>query len=282
MSLYTVARDDFRNVAKSYAVVGVVGVFTLLVALIFYSEMNTFAHPYRTLWDVQQFVGIVLPIVLAPLTYLAIAGDLVSGRITFAMGLPNRREEYFGGKVLSRFAVAAIAVLVGLAVGLAIAAATFANAPSVVRFLTFTFGSMLFALAWVSLFVAISASTGKRSRAMLGAIGAYFLLVPFWFGMIGPVSLDAVLGAVTDLLGVSLSESARHYVNSLSPTWAFMGVMEPVYAGVTDEYEILATQYGGDTAEMWAQTWYNVLVLLGWSTVSLGVGYLNFQRSELG
>jgi ABC-2 type transport system permease protein len=280
MSTYTVARDDFRNAAGSYAVIGVVGVFAALVGLIFAAEMNTFDDPYRTLFDVQIFVAYVFPLVVAPVTYLCIAGDRVSGSITFAMGLPNSRREYLSGKFLSRFGVVAAAVVVGTLVGLGVAVVTFTNPPDVERFLVFAGVTLVYACSWVSVFVAISAATKKRSRAMLGILIAYFVLVPFWFGMAG-IGLETVINAVADLLGTTVTESAKNYIRSLSPAYAYFGGMQPVYAGVVDQYSVIQANYGETSNALSRQPWYNVLVMLGWSAVSLAVGFLKFRTSEL-
>ena len=281
MGVYTVARDDFRNAARSYTVAGVVAVFALLVALIFVTEAGTFDDPYRTLFDVELLMVFLAPIVLAPLTYLCIAGDRASGTIKFTMGLPNTHGQYVAGKFLSRLGVAAAAVVVSVLIGFVISLTTYANAPDIGRFLAFAGATGLFVLAWVGLFVAVSAATEKRSRAMIAVFGLYFLFVPFWFGMIGPVSLQAVVEAVADLLGLTLSDSAKGFILSLSPAWAYMQAARPVYAGVVDQYATIQSNYGGSTAELWAKPWYNALVLVGWSAVSLAVGYLKFTRSEL-
>mgnify|MGYP006281375169 FL=1 len=44
MSTYTVLRDDFRNARRSSVVLGVIGVFTVLTALVFVSEIDIYDH----------------------------------------------------------------------------------------------------------------------------------------------------------------------------------------------------------------------------------------------
>jgi len=279
MGVYTVARDDFVNARRSYIVLGVVGVFTALVGLIFAAEISIYDDPYRVLWDVSALVAFVFPLVLAPLVYLSIAGDRISGRITFPMGLPNSRRDYVTGTFLSRFGTAAAAVLSGLLVGFVVALATYANAPDPVRFLVFTGVTLVYALTFVSVFLAISAATTSRARAMFGALGAYFLLVVFWFGFFPLVNLRTAIDAVGSLLGSDLSETVRGYVTLLSPGPAYLQSTELVYAGVLDQYDVFG-QFGGD--EPYNQPWFGLLVMLGWTVLSLVVGYLAFDRSELG
>ncbi|MFD1586609.1 ABC transporter permease [Halorientalis brevis] len=280
MGTYTVARDDFTNARRSYIVLGVIGVFTALVGLIFASEISIYDDPYRVLWDVSILVSFVFPLFLAPLVYLSIAGDRISGTIKFSMGLPNSRLEYFAGKLVSRFGTAAAAVLSGLFVGFVVSLATYANTPSPVRFATFAAVTIVYALTFVSIFLAISAATTSRARAMFGALGAYFVLVVFWFGFFPLVNLQTVLDAVGSLLGTEISETTRDYLTVLSPGTAYLRATEPVYAGVMDQYDTFA-QFE-DSGELYGQPWFTLLVMLGWTALSLAVGYRSFDRSELG
>ncbi|WP_136717027.1 ABC transporter permease [Halorientalis salina] len=279
MGAYTVARDDFTNARRSYIVLGVIGVFTALVGLIFAAEMNIYDDPYRVLWDVSALVAFVFPLVLAPLVYLSIAGDRISGRIKFSMGLPNSRLDYVTGKLWSRLGTAAAAVLLGVLVGFVIALATYATTPDPLRFLTFAGVTLMYTLTFVSVFLAISAATTSRARAMFGALGAYFVLVVFWFGFFPLVNLRTVLDAVGSLLGTELSETARGYLTMLSPGPAYLQSTELVYGGVLDQYDVFG-QFEGD--EPYDQSWFALLVMVGWTAVSLAVGYLAFDRSELG
>jgi len=283
VSLFTVARDDFKNARRSYVVLGVVGVLTALVALIFVSEINVYDHPYRTLFDVSFFMFLVFPIVLAPLTYLAIAGDRDSGAIKYAMGLPNSRAQYVFGKFVSRMGVAAAAVTLAVAVGLVIAFAAFTNAPGVARFAAFLGVSLLAAFAFVGIYIGISAVTASRSRAMLGVFGAYFLLVPFWFGFLPVIGLPDLLDTVADLLGTSIANDTQQFIRALSPATSYLFSTQIVYQGLfPTPYESLNAQIGNAPDKIYAKAWFNALVMLAWGAGSMLVGYLSFRRSELG
>jgi ABC-2 type transport system permease protein len=282
VSLYTVARDDFTNARRSYAVLGVIGVFSALVAVIFGANSGNHQFAYRTLFDVSFFVFLVLPIILAPLTYLAIAGDRDGGAIKYAMGLPNTRSQYVFGKLLSRLSVGLTAVLVGTLVGLVLAFATYPNAPEPVRFVEFAAVTLLFAFSWVGIYVGVSALTDSRSRAMLGAFVAYFVLVPFWFGFLPVVSLLDLLGAATDLLGVTLSTETQSLIQSLSPATAYLRSTEIVYTGVIADHERIAQSFSGESTKLYAKLWFQAAVMAAWGALSMLVGYVSFRRSELG
>lgn len=282
MSLKTVARDDFRNARRSFVVLGVVGVFTALVALIVGMDSSHHPDAYRALFDVSFFLFLVFPIILAPLTYLAIAGDREGGPIMFNLGLPNSRAEYVAGKLASRLGVALAAVAVGSVVAFVLAYATYENTPSVVRFAWFAAVSLLFAFSFVGIFVGISALTASRSRAMLGVFAAYFLLVPFWFGFLPVIGLPALLDTAADLLGVTLSDSTTGLVRSLSPATAYLFATEIVYSGVVDSYDMIRGNFTNQPTEFYTELWFNTLVMAAWGVGSMLVGYLSFRRSELG
>ncbi|MEE6210708.1 ABC transporter permease subunit [Salarchaeum sp. III] len=282
MSVRTVARDDLKNAARSYVVLGVIGVFAALVALVFVSERNIYPDPYRTLFDVSFLTFLMFPLFVAPLSYLAVAGDRESGVVKYVLGLPNSRAGYVLGKFLSRVSVTIGAVVVALLVGFVVAFATFENAPSLGRFATFAGVSALYGVSLTGLFVGVSAATRRRSRAMLGVFGAYFLLVPFWFGGLPIVNIGTVLDAVATTFGTTVTESTRSFITALSPATAYLVATEPVYHGVVDQYPTLASNFGGESTEIQNQLWFNVLVMLAWGALGLLAGYGAFRRSELG
>lgn len=281
MGVYTVGRDDFRNVRRSYVVLGVIGVFAALVGLVFVAEIDIYDDAYRTLFDVSALVAFVFPLFAAPLTYLAIAGDRSRGSIKYVMGLPNSRLEYFLGKYCSRAAVAVAAVVVATVAGYVVAALTFANGADPVRFLKFAAVSALYALSIVGLFVGISATTAGRSRAMFAVFGTYFVLVPFWFGLLPVLSVNTIVDTLASVLGVTVSESTRELITVLSPGTAYLQATEVVYSGVIREYEAFAT-FQPDSDALARQTWFSVAVMAGWAVVGPVVGYLKFRASELG
>jgi len=281
MSVYTVTRDDFTNVRRSSVVLGVIAVFTVLVALVFGALIDYHDYGYRSLWDVSFLVALVLPLIAAPLTYLSIAGDRTSGAITFSLGLPNSRRSYFLGKYLSRVTVAVAAVAVSTAVGFLVATLTFTNGADPVRFLVFVGVSGLYATAIAGTFVAISALTASRSRAMFGVLAAYFLLVLFWGNVLPVVQLNAVLDAVASALGVTLSQWTRDMVSVLSPMQAYLLSTEFVYAGVLDRHDVFAV-FTEDPDALPNKAWFAVVVLVAWSVLAPLAGYLGFRRAELG
>lgn len=284
MSLRTIVSDDFRNTRRSYVVLGVIGVLAAFVALIVFSVEEYHPDAFRALLDVSFFLFLVFPLILIPLTYLSVAGDRERGSIKHALGLPNSRAEYLFGKFLSRASVAIAAVLVAVAVAFVIGIVLYANPIDPVRFAWFAAITALFVTALTAIFVALSALTARRSRAMFGVIAAYFLLGPFWFGFLPVVSLKVVVDTVADLIGTSVSETTFAYIRFSSPTTAYLAGLEPVYDGVvgSGEYPRIDQNYAGTSDELYTEHWYSWLVMATWGTVALGLGYLRFRVAELG
>jgi ABC-2 type transport system permease protein len=281
MSATTVARSDFRSIRRSHVVLGVVAAFTAIVALAFVGSSEVHPDPYRTLWDFTALVAWVFPLLIAPLSYLAIAGDRQRGTITHHLGLPNSRAGYFAAKYAVRAGVAVATMALAVTVAFVVAAVTYDSGPDPVRFLTFGALSTLFALAMVGTFLAISASTASRSRAMFGVFGAYFLLSAFWVGPLPVLNLGTALDAVASLPGITLSESTRSLVGALSPAGAYFNSTQLVWDGVLDNYEVFA-QLRGLPDHLGLRPWFNVLMMGVWAVGAPLVGYLRLRSAELG
>jgi len=284
VSFTAVLRDDFTNSRRSYVVLGVVGVLTAFVGLIVQQVSSNHDDAFRALFDVSFFFFLVFPLILIPLTYLAVAGDRERGSVKHALGLPNTRAEYVAAKFVSRAGVATAAVLASTAVAFAIGVALYTDPIEPVRFVTFAAITALFVVSLVAVFVALSTVTKRRSRAMFGVIFAYFLLGPFWFGFLPVVSLEVVIDTVTGLLGVTVSDETFGYIRFSSPTTAYLAGLEPVYDGVigTGEYQQIDGNYISDTDALYTKPWYSWFVMAAWGTVALGVAYARFRIAELG
>jgi ABC-2 type transport system permease protein len=282
VSVAAVARSDFRSLRRSYVVVGVVAVFAALVGLAFLGSSEVHPDPDRTLWGFSALVAWGFPLFIAPLTYLAIAGDRRRGTIKYYLGLPNSRAGYFLAKYVSRAVVAVVAVTLAVAVALVVAATAYENAPDLGRFASVWALSTLYALAMLGVFVAVSAATATRSRAMLGVLGAYVLLSVFWLGLLPALNLETLLDAFTALTGVTFSESTRALIGALGPGGAFFNALPGlVWPGVADQYEVFA-QFRDVPDYLAYEPWFDAVVLAAWAVGAPLLGYLKFRSAELG
>lgn len=284
MSLTTVVRDDFTNTRRSYVVLGVIGVLTGFVALITYSVADFHPDAFRALFDVSFFFFLVFPLILVPLTYLAVAGDRERGSIKHTLGLPNSRAEYVLGKFTSRASVAVTASLLASFVAFLVGLVMYSEPIQPLRFVKFALISALFVTSLTAIFVACSTITSRRSRAMFGVIGLYFLLGPFWFGFLPVVNLETVVTTIADTLGTTVSDTTFRYIQFSSPTTAYLAGLEPVYEGVigTGEYPQITQNYQAEGDELYTKNWYNWLTMTAWGAVALGLSYVRFRVAELG
>jgi ABC-2 type transport system permease protein len=281
MSIYTVARDDFRNLTGSYLILGILTTFVAMVAFVFISEINVYPDPFRALFDVSNAVILLGPVLLAPVAYQSIVGDRTSGRIKFSMGLPNSRGEYFAGKVLSRFAVVTVATVGSVMVGFVIAVVTFTNPPDPGRFAIFAGTTLLYTLSFTSIFIALSALAESRATAMFASLAAYFVLVLFVLGVAPYLNLETLLAAIGDLLGTPISDSMERFIQNLTPYPAYGGATHPIYADVLDQYQRLPSPPPSELNNVYAKTWFDVSILSAWVVVPLILGFLKFRTSEL-
>lgn len=282
MSVGTVVRDDVRSIRRSYVVAGVVATFAAVVGLAFLGSSEVHSHPIRTTWGFSALVAWVLPLFLAPLAYLAVAGDRERGTIKYHLGLPNSRGEYFLAKYLSRAGVAVGGVVLSVVVAFVVAAVTYENGPDPVTFATFGALSVLFTLDMLGVFVGVSAAVSSRSRAMVGVFGAYFLLSAFWVGFIPVLNLETLLDTVASLPGVSISDPARAVIGALSPAGAYFNTLpELVWADPPGQYGVFA-QFGEQPDYLGLEPWFNLLSMGVWAVAAPLVGYLRFRAAELG
>jgi ABC-2 type transport system permease protein len=249
---------------------------------VFLGSSSVHPEPVRTTWGFSALVVWVFPLLVAPLTYLAIAGDRERGSIKYHLGLPNSRGEYFLAKYVSRTGVAVVTMALGVVVAFLVATATYGSAPDIARFLTFGAVSVLFALAFAGVFVAISATVTTRSRAMFGVFGAYFVLSAFWVGFLPVLNLGTVLDAAGALPGVTVPDSTRAVIAALSPAGAYFNLLpELVWTDVLTEYDTFAT-FADRPDYLGYEAWFNLLVVGVWAVGAPLVGYLRFRTAELG
>lgn len=282
MSVATVARDDFRSIRRSYVVVGVVATFAAITGLAFLGSSEVHADPVRTTWGFTALVAWVFPLLIAPLSYLAVAGDRSRGTIKYHLGLPNSRGSYFVAKYLTRAGVTVTAMVLSVVTAFVVAALTYETAPDPGRFAIFGALSTLFALSMVGVFVAISAAASSRSRAMMGVVGAFFVLVAFWVGPIPVLNVGTLLDTVSSLPGVTISDSARAMVSALSPAGAYFNTLpELVWGDVTGQYDVFA-QFEEIPDDLGYEPWLNALSMAAWAVIAPVAGYLRFRTAELG
>lgn len=275
MSVASVVKKDFLDVRRAKIVWFVCFAYTALLGLLFYFNQNNNSDPDITQpLEAVTFIGaLVIPLVALVAAYLAIAGERESGTIKYHLSLPVSRFELVVGKFISRGAVVTAAILLsfGLAAVLGVAWYPSLETATFLRAVALT---TVFALTFVSIAVGLSAMTGSRSRAMGASIGTYFVTVvmPLFPGINVQNILNWILN---EFLGLGIEDD---------PLTAIQVLLSPLMAFLTTWPWVFPESNQGPPGEV---AWYlepnvTIFVLLAWFVLPLVVGYLVFERSDIG
>ena len=282
MSTMAVARRDFLDVRRAKLVWAPAALYTLFM-LIFFWGQSTGDSPdfYAVLWSLLGVGGaLVIPLIALVAAYLSVAGERESGSIKFTLGAPVDRSAVVLGKLLARSVVVVAGLLFSFVVGTLVAQV-------LVPGMSFEFGdygvfiavTLLYALAYVSVAVGISAATASRSRAMGGAIGFFFLFNLVWNFL--PVSPNEMLEFLLEQLGENPEnyENLLEFVFSLSPTGAYLNSTKLF---MPDRFleGVGTAQSAGDP--FYIQGWFMIVILAAWVVVPLALGAWRFGNAQIG
>ncbi|OAQ52010.1 copper ABC transporter permease [Natrinema mahii] len=278
MSTMDVARKDFLDTRRSRVVWLVMFIYTGFVALLMFIQRDQLEF-HDTLREgvisnlrLVVVVGAPLvPIVALVAAYLAIAGERETGSAKFLLGLPNTRRDIIVGKFLSRSLVIALGITCAylVAAGLLVAVyPLFPVTPFVVMF-----GMMfLYAITYVAIAIAISASVANKARAAAVGFGLYFVLnvLPLFM----PPG-DIVRKFHTDVLGAPESPVIYHFASQLVPVQALTRGISPV-----TNYTMPGSSVPED-APLYVQPEFMPIVFCVWIVVPLVIGYYRFRSADV-
>ena len=277
----SVANLDFLNVRRAKLVWAPIALYTLFMFLFFWGQSTSDSPDfYAVLWGLIGIGGVlIVPLIALVATYLSIAGERESGSITYSLGLPVSRGEFMLGKFFSRAGVVLVGIVGSFALGVV---AAFVFVPGMTfeyaDYVLFVGMTSLYALAYVSVALSISAATSSRSRAMTGAIGFFFLFNIVWnFLPVNPTQMLTFLG---NQLGIEFSDSFLELVFSLSPTGAYLNSSQLIIPDRFLQTVGGAASSAGDP--FYIQGWFMLVIMAAWVVVPLVASYLRFQRAELG
>jgi ABC-2 type transport system permease protein len=278
MNAISVAKRDFLDVRRA-RVVWVPVVLYVLFMLLFYWGQSNSANPdfYVIMFSLASVGGVLLvPLVALVAAYLSIAGERESGSIRYQLSLPVSRTDVVIGKLLSRTGVVLGALLGSFAIGPVVA---WALVPEMTveygDYAAFVGLTLLYALAYVSIAVAISAATASRSRAMGGAIGFFFAFNIGWnFLPVGPAYMAEF---VFEEFGIGYADEHLEFIFSLSPTGAYLNGLGLVFPDMQ-----ASGQAAAGLEAFYVQDWFMLVILAGWVIVPLALGIRQFRRADLG
>ena len=284
MTVLTVAKKDFRDAVQSRALWGLIATFVLLSMFSSYAYVSVpqlFGEPGgATFAGLVMFTvgltGLFVPLAAIVVCYKSVAGERELGSIKLLLSLPTTRRAVFAGKVIGRAVVLSFGLGVGLLIGLGFGGILLGTVDPVVT-LGFLFVTLVFATAYASIMVSLSAITGSTTRATTLALGFFVIFELFWDAV--PLAILYVIG------GFSLPTQMPDWVypiTQLSPSSAYL-------SSVITLFPDLMTETGSATVEataMSADPFYftpavGLVALVFWLVAPLLVGYVRFNSSDL-
>lgn len=266
MSWRAIARRERRLLLGArlpkLVLVGLVG----LVALAAYVYPVVGRDPITTgrfAGFVQGWLGAVLAPVGVLFGYGAVAREHESGALRLALSMPHGRATLVLGRFVGRAGLLGAAVVAALAVGCVLVVYPFGTLEPV-RFLAFAALSVTYGAVWVGIGVGASALVATNRRALVLAVGALFVLVVVWNGLMAATEAGLVRAGVTDgPLRIAVDVAA-----GLDPGSAFG--------------TLVRTLASTGSADVWYEGPALALpALLGWLVGPLALGLVRFVRRDL-
>jgi ABC-2 type transport system permease protein len=281
MSVTAIARKDFQDARGSRALWLLTGLFVLFAAFMVWAFAEfeaggVGADPDLAALGFFDFLAasaaLFVSITALVVAYKAVAGERDSGSAKLLLGLPHSRRDVVLGKTLGRGVTMAIPVLLGFAVAFAIAFALLGSV-NVVDYALFVGVTVLFAFAYVSLMVAVSASVATTSRASALAFGVFVVLELVW----NLVATGAVYVANGFALPASFAAYPEWYFGLVSfvPSSAYQSAVSAAVSGATTG----AGLAGMDA--VYLEPWFGFVWLALWATVPLALAYGKFTKADL-
>jgi len=280
MSVAAIARKDFQDARGSRALWLLTALFVLFAAFMVwaFSEFEAGgagADPDLAALGFYDFLAasaaLFVSITALVVAYKAVAGERDTGSAKLLLGLPHSRRDVVLGKVAGRGLTMTIPVVLGFGLALGLAS-WLLGAVNLVDYALFVGVTVLFAFAYVSLMVAISASVSTTSRASALAFGVFVVLELVW----GLVATGAVYLANGFALPATIAAYPDWYfgITSFAPSAAYQSAV----AAVVDASSagVLA---GGDA--IYLEPWFGFVWLAVWAVVPLALAYGKFTQADL-
>jgi ABC-2 type transport system permease protein len=291
MSWHHVWRRDLLSSYRSRLVPAVallllLGTAGMIVGMYVLAPARRAPDQRTAVLGVGAVAHVLVPLVALLGTYSALAGERESGSVRFLLGLPNSRLDAFGGKFGARATAVAAPLAVGLLVCTVAVGALFENG-SYVDMLGLTAVTLLFALLFVGLGLALSAVASTSTRAVVGAVGLFAAFRGGWPAL---------------QLGLLEATNAERF--PFPPEWYFwLGRVNPLnaYVKLTSAYadfggrhplltDAVETDYNPETQQVVVESAvdtvavtgeFAAVVLLAWAVVVPLAGLVVWRRRDL-
>lgn len=235
-----------------------------------------------TITAMRFIAGFLLPIMALMLGFATLAGERESGSLGLLAAQPVARHDILLGKFLGLYGVLATAVLVGIGGGGLIVLTQAADKVASFNTLgTFVFATLVWAGAWISITMLISAFFQRRGTAIAGSLLTWFLFSIVWIPITAIFAATAIADQATSgaleagaqptapgwLIILELLNPDAIYGALLSKTiGGFNGVLGLIFAA------LLPSQ--GDVPLLW-------FALLAWIAAPYAGAYAIFMKRDI-
>jgi len=283
MTWNVVARKDFADARRSLSLWALTGLFVVFMGgmAVLYRYLPVFGPEAEDATAAGLLVFLAAPVTL----FIAIAAIVIAARSIVAeveigsakllLSLPHTRRDVVVGKVLGRTGVLVVGLAVGFVATLALMIVLF-DTVRLVDYALFGLTTVVFALAYVSLMVGISAGASSTARAMAYALGA-FVLLEFLWDVVPIVILFVANGFSMPAAGTQMPEWVA-FLALFPPSQAFLNALTVIVPG---SISLDAVGIPNVEGAFYLSGWFSLGLLLLWGAVPLLLGYARFRRADL-
>ncbi len=223
-AVWALLKKEFLDNVRNRWIIALSAIFIILTLVVsYFGGAQTgggigFQGLFETVAGMTAISTILIPILGLMLSYAAVVGEKERGSILLLLSMPITRLETILGKFLGLGAVMLAAVLSGLGIG-GLVIMAFAGTEGWENFIVFLLGAIVFALAFLSVGLLLSALAKRRGMAMGLAVFLWF-----FFAFI----FDLIILGVFVAMGGSFPTPGQVLV---LPDWAYVAqLVNPVDA----------------------------------------------------
>ncbi|MFQ5837524.1 MAG: ABC transporter permease subunit [Thermoplasmata archaeon] len=214
----------------------------------------------------------LVPILGLMLAYGTVVGEKERGSIHLLLSMPITRLETILGKFLGLMGVIMVSILTGLGIAGAIIMAS-AGTEGWENYVVLILGSMMFALAFLSIGLLLSTLAGRRSTTMGLAVFLWFFFVMIFDLILAGVYV-AMGGTISFLPGETTLPDWYYAISIANPYDAF-GYYTMSTFGFTGAF---GYSYNFPS---FVNVGTSALSMILWTVISLGISVWRFQRQDL-